>query len=135
MLFEAKYREPIASGAVDLTFRRWKRSQAVVGHRYRTAAGRLEVDAVDVVAPEDITEDEARRAGQSSAAAVVAALRGPAELPVFRIRFHAVTDADERDLLAAAARCRRPTWPRSTVASTDSTGPVRGVRGPGPRWR
>ena len=34
MLFEAKYREPIASGAVDVTFRRWKRSQAVVGHRY-----------------------------------------------------------------------------------------------------
>jgi len=102
VLFEAKYREPIAAGAVDLTFRRWKRSQAVVGHRYRTAAGRLEVDAVDVVAPEDITDDEARRAGQPSAAAVLAALRGPAELPVFRVRFHAVTDADERDVLAAA---------------------------------
>jgi hypothetical protein len=102
VLFEAKYREPIASGTVDLTFRRWKRSQAVVGHRYRTAAGRLEVDAVDVVAPEDITDDEARRAGRPSAAAVLAALRGPAELPMFRIRFHAVTDADERDVLAAA---------------------------------
>jgi hypothetical protein len=102
VLFEAKYREPIASGAVDLTFRRWKRSQAVVGHRYRTAAGRLEVDAVDVVAPQDITDDEARRAGQPSAAALVLALRGPAELPVFRVRFHAVTDADERDVLAAA---------------------------------
>jgi hypothetical protein len=101
VLFEAKYLEPISSGAVDLTFRRWKRSQAVVGHRYRTAAGRLEVDAIDVVAPEDITDDEARRAGQSSAAALVAALRGPADLPVFRVRFHAVTDADERDVLAA----------------------------------
>jgi hypothetical protein len=101
VLFEVKYREPIASGAVDLTFRRWKRCQAVVGHRYRTAAGRLEVDAVDVVAPEDITDDEARRAGQPSAAALVAALRGSAELPVFRVRFHAVTDADERDVLAA----------------------------------
>jgi hypothetical protein len=102
VLFEAKYREPIASGAVDLTFRRWKRSQAVVGHRYRTAAGRLEVEAVDIVAPADITDDDARRAGQASAAALVAALRGPAELPVFRVRFHAVTDTDERDVLAAA---------------------------------
>ena len=101
MLFEATYREPIASGAVDLTFRRWKRSQAVVGHRYRTAAGRLEVDAVDVVALEDITDDDARRAGQPSTAALVAALRVSVELPVFRVRFHAVTDADERDVLAA----------------------------------
>ena len=101
MLFEAKYREAIAAGAVDLTFRRWKRSQAVVGHRYRTGAGRLEVDAVDVVAPDDITDDEARRAGQRSAAALVAGLQGPAELPVFRVQFHAVAEPDERDVLAA----------------------------------
>ncbi|HKA05214.1 MAG TPA: hypothetical protein VKD67_12830 [Acidimicrobiales bacterium] len=101
MLFEAKYREPIASGAVDLTFRRWKRSQAVVGHRYRTPAGRLEVDAVDVVASEDITDDDARRAGQPSAAALVTSLRGPEDGPVFRVRFHAVTEPDERDVLAA----------------------------------
>jgi hypothetical protein len=101
VLFEAKYREPIASGAVDLTFRRWKRSQAVVGHRYRTPAGRLEVDAVDVVASEDITDDDARRAGQPSAAALVASLRGPEDGPVFRVRFHAVTEPDERDVLAA----------------------------------
>jgi hypothetical protein len=99
-LFESKYREAIASGAVDLTFRRWKRSQAVVGHRYRTAAGRLAVDAVDVVALEDITDDEARRAGQESASALLGALRGPDELPVFRVRFHLVADPDERDLLA-----------------------------------
>jgi hypothetical protein len=99
-LFESRYREAIASGAVDLTFRRWKRGQAVVGHRYRTAAGRLAVDAVDVVAPQDITDDEARRAGQESAAALLAALRGPDELPVFRVRFHPVADPDERDLLA-----------------------------------
>ncbi len=103
MLFEAKYRQPIAAGAVDLTFRRWKRSQAVVGHRYRTAAGRLEVDAVDVVTPDEITDDEAHRAGQPSAAALMAALRGPAELPVFRVRFHAVTEPDERDVLASDA--------------------------------
>jgi len=101
VLFEAKYREPIADGTVDLTFRRWRRSQAVVGHRYRTAAGRLEVDAVDVVAPEDITDDEARRAGQPSAAALLAALGGPADLAVFRVRFHAVAEPDERDVLAA----------------------------------
>jgi hypothetical protein len=103
VLFDAKYREPIASGAVDLTFRRWKRSQAVVGHRYRTPAGRLEVDAVDVVAPEDITDDEAGRAGRPSAAALVAALRGSDDAPVFRIRFHAVTEPDERDVLASDA--------------------------------
>jgi hypothetical protein len=53
-----------------------------------------------VVTPEDITDDDARRAGQASAAALLAALRGSDELPVFRVRFHAVADPDERDLLA-----------------------------------
>jgi hypothetical protein len=100
MLFEARFREPIAAGRVTLTFRRWKRSQAVTGHVYRTAAGAIGVDVVDIVATESITDADAVRAGYPSAEALRADLRGSTELPVYRVQFHAVTDPDPRDVLA-----------------------------------
>jgi hypothetical protein len=102
VLFEARFREPIADGSVTLTFRRWKRSQAVAGHVYRTTAGRIGVDDVRVVSPGAISDADARRAGYPSAAALVADLRGPGDLPVYRVQFHAVTTPDPRDVLAAA---------------------------------
>jgi hypothetical protein len=102
VLFEQRYGPGIADGSLTLTFRRWVRPQVVAGRRYRTAAGMLEVEAVDVVEPGDITDDEARRAGFGSAAALVAALR-PASTPLYRVRFHGVAGPDPRDALAAAA--------------------------------
>ena len=103
MQFETRFRDPIAKGSVDLTFRRWKRPQAVAGNTYRTAAGRLVVDDVRVVAAGDITDGEARRAGYPSAAALVGDLRGDATLPVYRVAFHPAPGPDPRDELAAGA--------------------------------
>ncbi len=95
-----RYRDGIADGTVTLTFRRWKRPQAVAGHRYRTAAGLIDVDTVRIVAPVDVSDDEAVRAGYPSAAALLADLRGTADQPVYRVAFHAATGPDERDVLA-----------------------------------
>lgn len=103
MQFEARYRAAIADGSADLTFRRWKRQQALAGNTYRTAAGRLVVDEVRVVEPGSITDAEARRAGYASAAALAADLRGEATLPVYRIAFHPAPGADPREELAADA--------------------------------
>lgn len=103
MLFEQRFATAIADGSVTLTFRRWKRSQAVAGHRYRTSVGIIDVEAVDVVEPSDITDAEARNAGYPSARDLVADLRGTTDLPTYRIRFHHVDEPDPRDELAAAA--------------------------------
>ncbi|MDQ1433573.1 MAG: hypothetical protein QOF59_389, partial [Actinomycetota bacterium] len=46
MLIQARYRDAIVNGDVTLTFRRWKRPQVVAGSTYRTAAGRIVVDAI-----------------------------------------------------------------------------------------
>jgi hypothetical protein len=100
---QVRFREPIARGEVTLTFRRWKRCQVVAGHRYRTAAGRLEVDDVKVVDASRITNSDARRAGFASREALLGELRGTDDLPVYRISFHAVDGPDERDALAADA--------------------------------
>src|SRR3954462_15950708 len=99
-LVEMGHRETHATGAGPLPFRRWRRRQVVAGHRYLTAAGRIEVEAVDVVEPSSITDAQARRAGAESAAALVADLRGPDDLPLYWIRFHLVAEPDPRDELA-----------------------------------
>ena len=95
-----RLREPIERGEVDLLFRRWKRLQATVGNTYRTAAGRLTVTAVDVVDPDLLTDDDARRAGYAEAAALRADLRGDASLPTYRIAVMAAVGPDPRSVLA-----------------------------------
>jgi hypothetical protein len=101
MLFEQRFWAGIADGSVTYTFRRWKRPQAVAGRRYRTAAGIIEATAVDVVTVDEITDADAVASGYRDAAALVADLRGDADLPVRRIRFHVVDEPDPRAELAA----------------------------------
>jgi hypothetical protein len=101
MLFEQRFWELIARGEVTVTFRRWKRRQALPGRRYRTAGGMIEVDAVDVIDVSAITEADAVAGAYPSRAALVADLRGTPDLPLYRIRFHTVDEPDPRAVLAA----------------------------------
>jgi hypothetical protein len=103
LLFEQRFWPLIAAGEVRLTFRRWKRRQVVAGHRYRTPVGFIEVSSVDVVEPGAITDADAIASGYPSAAAVRDALRGTADLPVYRVAFGFVGGPDPRAELAAAA--------------------------------
>jgi hypothetical protein len=100
MLFASSFAPGIADGSVTLTFRRWRTRQAIVGHRYRTIAGMVEVDEVSTVQPGSITDVEARSAGYEGASALVADLRGDPSTPVTRVRFHTVDEPDPRDVLA-----------------------------------
>ena len=104
MLIQARYCDAIVNGEVTLTFRRWKRPQVVAGNTYRTAAGRIVVDAIDVVDPHRITNADARRAGFANRADLLGELRGGPELPTYRIRIHAADDPDPRALLASTVR-------------------------------
>jgi hypothetical protein len=102
VLFEARFAPGIVDGSTTLTFRRWRRRQVVAGNTYRTIAGRLTVDSVDVVKPSTITDAEAVKSGYPDAATLVAELRGDASQPVYRIAFHVAAGPDPRAELAAA---------------------------------
>jgi hypothetical protein len=91
----------IRSGTITVMFRRWKRSQVLAGNVYRTAAGRVAVDAVDIVEFADITDSDARAAGYDSARSVREDLRGSPEYTVYRLRIRYVDEPDPRDQLAA----------------------------------
>jgi hypothetical protein len=103
VLFEQRFWEPIARGEVTVTFRRWKRRQAVAGNRYRTATAIIEADAVDIVTVGDITEADARAGGYDDVDALIGDLRGTPDLDLYRIRFHVVDEPDPRATLAADA--------------------------------
>jgi hypothetical protein len=101
--FEQRLRDGIHCGAIVLAFRRWKRSQVVPGHHYRTGIDMVEVEAVDVVDPSSVTAAEAREAGYASVGELTASLRGDPALPVYRIRLRRVDGPDPRDELARTA--------------------------------
>jgi len=101
VLFERRLREGIHEGRIVLTFRRWHRCQVVAGHRYRTRSDIIEVDAVDLVTPQDIDAGQASDAGYATVKELLADLRGDEKTPLYRVRFHRVDEPDPRDELAA----------------------------------
>jgi len=101
--FEQRLRDGIHSGAIVLAFRRWKRSQVVAGHQYRTGIDMVEVESVDVVEPSSVDALQAREAGYESVAELLADLRGDPALPVYRIRLRRMDEPDPRDELARSA--------------------------------
>ena len=91
----------IQDGGIDLAFRRWERPRVVVGTKMRTSVGLVEVTSVSEVAVESLTEEDARRAGSPSLAALVAALQPKSDRPAWRVGLrHA--GADPRAELRAA---------------------------------
>lgn len=88
----------VADGRVTHVFRRWKRCRVRPGSTLRTVAGVVEVTGVTPV--DQITDEDARGAGASSADAVRASFRGDDGDPVFRIDLR-FAGADPRDALSA----------------------------------
>ena len=94
MILSKRFREGVVGGELDLAFRRWKRPRVKAGTRMRTASGIFVIDRVDVVPPEAVTDDEARRAGFESRDALFRVLDGgrrggrQAEGQVHRIELH-----------------------------------------------
>lgn len=93
MLFRQRFLEGLAGGTVTLAFRRWRRARVRPGSRLRTPVGVVAVEAVDEVAPERITDDDARRSGFATRAELLAELAGQDDWPVYRIELrHAGPD-------------------------------------------
>lgn len=107
MLFKVATLEAIAAGDVDLAFRRWRRPRVRAGASLRTAIGLVEVLAIERVEISRLDDDQARRAGYESLAALRAELERHDGESIFRIELrHAGEDPRvalrERSILDAA---------------------------------
>ena len=67
MLLPPKVAHGVADGSVTLAFRRWRKQDVQVGSEFRTVAGVVRVDGVEVVDAEAITDEDARAAGWADA--------------------------------------------------------------------
>ena len=63
MLLKLDLLSDIKAGKVDLVFRRWNRPSVKAGGTLKTKVGLLAIKAVDDMEPDDVTEDDAQRAG------------------------------------------------------------------------
>jgi hypothetical protein len=86
MLIRREVLEQIASGEVDLAFRRWRRPSVKSGGRLRTAIGTLAIDAVDEIDEAAIANDDARRAGYATRDDLLADLDSGRGGTLYRIR-------------------------------------------------
>ncbi|MFE4663540.1 hypothetical protein ACFRI7_01770 [Streptomyces sp. NPDC056716] len=72
MLFTREVLDKIASGAVDLAFRSWRRPAVRPGTSLRTAVGLVEITGVEPLDPASLTARDAHRAGYPDRAALLA---------------------------------------------------------------
>lgn len=118
MLLPIALHPGIEDGTVTTAVRRWKRPTVKAGGRLVTAVGVLSIDSVDIIEPDELTDDDARLAGADSAAELLAGphLRRDGEL--YLIRFHlagedprialrAQDELDDDELAAVTARLDR----------------------------
>ncbi|MBN9332214.1 winged helix-turn-helix transcriptional regulator [Devosia sp.] len=87
MLIKIVDLEAIADGRIDTQFRRWRRPTVKAGGTMLTALGILSIDAVEPVT-EDISDEDAHRAGFADAKGLVASLATRGEGQLYRIRLH-----------------------------------------------
>ncbi|HEY3486408.1 MAG TPA: hypothetical protein VGK49_13545, partial [Ilumatobacteraceae bacterium] len=101
MLLRRAELDRIASGDVDIVFRRWTRPTGRTGGSVTTHGRVLAIVSVTAIDVADITLDEARRAGYESVDAVIASLP-ERDGTLYRVEVGGVTD-DPRIALRADA--------------------------------
>jgi hypothetical protein len=109
VLFPQRFHAGLADGTVTLAFRRWRRPSVKAGGRQRTPVGELAIDAVEPVEPDDIGEDDARRAGYTDRAELMRELARRPEGTLYRIALHHAGD-DPRVALRARADLDDDAW-------------------------
>jgi hypothetical protein len=85
VLLPPKVAHGVRDGSVTLAFRRWRRQDVRPGSEFRTVAGVIRVEQVDVVDPEAITDEDAVLAGHHDADALRKRLRDDDSLPTYRV--------------------------------------------------
>ncbi len=127
MLITLPVLRAIVAGEIDTVFRRQVRPTVKAGGTLRTAVGMLDILAVDRIELDDVTDDDARRAGMTDRREVIRFLEQKPTGDHYRVRVRpggpdprtllrddaALTEADVADLTARLDRmdARSPSGP------------------------
>jgi hypothetical protein len=95
LIIRHRFLDGIQKGTVTLAFRRWRRPSVKPGGTLLTAAGLLHIGNIEIVAVEDISGADAKRAGYDDRESLVDELNERTEGEVYRIEFGGL-EADPR---------------------------------------
>ena len=130
MLLKRPVFDGIASGAISLVFRRWRKPTVKSGGTLRTAIGILSIGSITTVQESALSTREAKRAGYATVEALMAdlAIRRDGTLYRIEVRYAGldprlklrarkrITRTEQADLLARLARLdRRSPWTRRVL--------------------
>jgi hypothetical protein len=87
VLFAKTLRERIRRGRIRCTIRVWTGPRVRVGGRYRMDEGEVEVESIEAIAEEAITDDLARESGFRDVADLMATARHGTGRNIYLIRF------------------------------------------------
>ena len=90
MLFKQIHLYGIKSGNISLAFRKWKRPSVKKGSLIKTAIGQVEIVDITEIEPENITHDEAEKAGFEGPGDLIKILNTTEEGSVYKVtvRYH-----------------------------------------------
>lgn len=95
--FSPELRDRVADGSITVSYRLWSRPKVKMGGRYRSGDVTIEVDDLDLVPFDSITDDDLARTGEPDREALRAraAHAGPVhdDTLLYRVEFHVVDDA------------------------------------------
>ena len=88
MVFTKRLRDGIRRGRIRCSVRIWMRPHVKAGGRYPMDEGQIEVESIEPIELEDITDDLARESGFADVSDLLAVARhGPGQ-NIYLIRFH-----------------------------------------------
>lgn len=102
MLFRQEFLDGIREGRITLAFRRWRRASVRAGGTLMLPIGQLHIGDVRTIAEDDISEQDAERAGYASRQALLEELNARREGTLYRIELGAL-GPDPRVALRASA--------------------------------
>jgi DNA-binding MarR family transcriptional regulator len=98
MLFKSRVLDGVKAGRITLAFRCWTKPTVRAGSTLRTPIGVLAIEGVEAIGPDDISGEDARRAGFDTREALLADLRKGRNGTLYRISFR-VAGPDLRESL------------------------------------
>lgn len=90
MQFTKYLRDGVRSGVITCSIRIWMSPRVKVGHRYRMEEGEIEVDAVEPITLDDVTDEIARASGFASVPDLLKVAKHGRGENVYLVRFHYV---------------------------------------------
>ena len=93
MLFTKYLRDGVRSGVITCSVRIWMSPRVKPGHRYRMEEGEIEVDAVEPITLDDVTDEIARASGFATVADLLKVAKHGRGDNVYLVRFHYVPPA------------------------------------------